>query len=100
MQLICIFCYSNSSFNKPHDYIITLDEGEIGLPDKYFYNRDQNDEVNNYDCFSFYYISLFITIVMYFSRLFELINSCYVILQLIWVNKIKNLVKICCSLLY
>ncbi|KAI8127873.1 Protein gone early [Lucilia cuprina] len=32
-------------FNKPHDYIITLDEGEIGLPDKYFYNRDQNDEI-------------------------------------------------------
>ncbi|XP_037814558.1 LOW QUALITY PROTEIN: protein gone early [Lucilia sericata] len=32
-------------FNKPHDYIITLDEGEIGLPDQYFYNRDQNDEI-------------------------------------------------------
>ena len=45
MQLMCVF-YSNYSFNKPHDYIITLDEGEIGLPDKYFYNRDQNDEVN------------------------------------------------------
>ncbi|KAM7349767.1 endothelin converting enzyme 1 isoform 2-T4 [Cochliomyia hominivorax] len=32
-------------FNKPYDYIIILDEGEIGLPDKYFYNRDQNDEI-------------------------------------------------------
>ncbi|XP_053949080.1 protein gone early isoform X1 [Anastrepha ludens] len=32
-------------FNKPHDYIITLDEGEIGLPDRYFYNIDQNDEI-------------------------------------------------------
>lgn len=32
-------------FNKPHDYIITLSEGDIGLPDKYFYNIDQNDEM-------------------------------------------------------
>ncbi|KAL9877928.1 protein gone early isoform X1 [Glossina fuscipes] len=32
-------------FNKPHDYIITLSEGDIGLPDKYFYNIDQNDEI-------------------------------------------------------
>ncbi|XP_013100824.1 protein gone early isoform X2 [Stomoxys calcitrans] len=32
-------------FSKPHDYIIALDEGEIGLPDKYFYNIDQNDEI-------------------------------------------------------
>uniref|UniRef100_A0A1I8NC68 Peptidase M13 N-terminal domain-containing protein n=1 Tax=Musca domestica TaxID=7370 RepID=A0A1I8NC68_MUSDO len=32
-------------FNKPHEYIITLDEGEFGLPDKYFYNADRNDEI-------------------------------------------------------
>ncbi|XP_036319212.1 protein gone early-like isoform X2 [Rhagoletis pomonella] len=32
-------------FNKPHEYIITLDEGEIGLPDRYFYSIDQNDEI-------------------------------------------------------
>uniref|UniRef100_A0A1A9ZIE6 DUF243 domain-containing protein n=1 Tax=Glossina pallidipes TaxID=7398 RepID=A0A1A9ZIE6_GLOPL len=32
-------------FNKPHDYIITLSEGDIGLPDKYFYNIDQDDEI-------------------------------------------------------
>ncbi|XP_075157462.1 endothelin converting enzyme 1 isoform X2 [Haematobia irritans] len=32
-------------FSKPHDYIIALDEGDLGLPDKYFYNIDQNDEI-------------------------------------------------------
>ncbi|XP_004520085.1 protein gone early isoform X2 [Ceratitis capitata] len=32
-------------YNKPHEYIVTLDEGEIGLPDRYFYSIDQNDEI-------------------------------------------------------
>ncbi|XP_018800589.1 PREDICTED: protein gone early isoform X1 [Bactrocera latifrons] len=32
-------------FNKPHEYIITLDEGEIGLPDRYFYSIDSNDPI-------------------------------------------------------
>ncbi|XP_037937155.1 protein gone early isoform X2 [Teleopsis dalmanni] len=32
-------------FKEPRDYIIVLDEGELGLPDKYFYNIDQNDEI-------------------------------------------------------
>ncbi|XP_067639210.1 protein gone early isoform X2 [Eurosta solidaginis] len=32
-------------FNKPHEYVVTLDEGEIGLPDRYFYSIDPNDEI-------------------------------------------------------
>ncbi|EDV35258.1 uncharacterized protein Dana_GF22288, isoform A [Drosophila ananassae] len=34
-----------NGFNNPHDYVITLDEGEIGLPDKYFYGTDVDEEV-------------------------------------------------------
>ncbi|XP_032593845.1 protein gone early isoform X2 [Drosophila grimshawi] len=34
-----------NSYNIPYDYIITLDEGELGLPDKYFYGPDADDEV-------------------------------------------------------
>lgn len=29
----------------PYDYIITLDEGQLGLPDKYFYGPDADEEV-------------------------------------------------------
>ncbi|KAH8261703.1 protein gone early isoform X1 [Drosophila bipectinata] len=34
-----------NGYNHPHDYVITLDEGEIGLPDKYFYGSDVDEEV-------------------------------------------------------
>ncbi|KAH8278155.1 hypothetical protein KR018_005339 [Drosophila ironensis] len=34
-----------NGYNHPHDYVITLDEGEIGLPDKYFYGTDVDEEV-------------------------------------------------------
>lgn len=32
-------------YTEPYDYIITLDAGDVGLPDEYFYNADINDEV-------------------------------------------------------
>ncbi|XP_052856396.1 protein gone early isoform X1 [Drosophila gunungcola] len=34
-----------NGYSNPHDYVITLDEGEIGLPDKYFYGNDADEEV-------------------------------------------------------
>jgi len=34
-----------NGYSNPHDYVITLDEGEIGLPDKYFYGDDADEEV-------------------------------------------------------
>lgn len=34
-----------NGFSNPHDYVITLDEGELGLPDKYFYGNDADEEV-------------------------------------------------------
>lgn len=34
-----------NSYTMPYDYIITLDEGELGLPDKYFYGPDADEEV-------------------------------------------------------
>ncbi|XP_060663119.1 protein gone early isoform X1 [Drosophila nasuta] len=38
-----------NSYTIPYDYIITLDEGELGLPDKYFYGPDADiDVVNGY----------------------------------------------------
>ncbi|KAL7744902.1 hypothetical protein ACLKA6_007179 [Drosophila palustris] len=36
-----------NSYTIPYDYIITLDEGELGLPDKYFYGPDADMEVVN-----------------------------------------------------
>ncbi|XP_030381472.1 protein gone early isoform X2 [Scaptodrosophila lebanonensis] len=35
----------DSAYNNPHDSIIILDEGDIGLPDKYFYSSDADNEV-------------------------------------------------------
>ncbi|XP_055840885.1 protein gone early [Episyrphus balteatus] len=32
-------------YTEPYDYIITLDAGDVGLPDEFFYNVDTNDEV-------------------------------------------------------
>ncbi|XP_055915562.1 protein gone early [Eupeodes corollae] len=32
-------------YNEPYDYIITLDAGDVGLPDEFFYNVDSSDEV-------------------------------------------------------
>ncbi|TDG43766.1 hypothetical protein AWZ03_009833 [Drosophila navojoa] len=34
-----------NSYNVPYDYVITLDEGEVGLPDKFFYGPDADEEV-------------------------------------------------------
>lgn len=34
-----------NGYSNPHDYVITLDEGEVGLPDKYFYGNDADEEV-------------------------------------------------------
>lgn len=34
-----------NSYNVPYDYVITLDEGEVGLPDKFFYAPDADEEV-------------------------------------------------------
>lgn len=34
-----------NSYTMPYDYIITLDEGELGLPDKFFYGPDADEEV-------------------------------------------------------
>lgn len=34
-----------NSYTMPYDYIITLDEGELGLPDKYFYAAHADEEV-------------------------------------------------------
>ncbi|XP_023166573.2 protein gone early isoform X1 [Drosophila hydei] len=34
-----------NSYNVPYDYVITLDEGDVGLPDKFFYGPDADEEV-------------------------------------------------------
>ncbi|XP_017851911.1 protein gone early isoform X2 [Drosophila busckii] len=34
-----------NGYTIPHDYVITLTEGEVGLPDKYFYGPDADEEV-------------------------------------------------------
>ncbi|KAH8373206.1 hypothetical protein KR009_002526 [Drosophila setifemur] len=34
-----------NGYTNPHDYVITLDEGDIGLPDKYFYGSQVDEEV-------------------------------------------------------
>ncbi|XP_068154731.1 protein gone early isoform X1 [Drosophila tropicalis] len=34
-----------NGYNSPYDYVITLDEGEIGMPDKYFYSSGADEEV-------------------------------------------------------
>lgn len=31
--------------NKPFDYIITIDKGDVGFPDEFFYNLDNKHEV-------------------------------------------------------
>ncbi|XP_022211833.2 protein gone early isoform X2 [Drosophila obscura] len=35
----------DNGYSNPHDYVITIDEGQIGLPDKYFYGPDADEEV-------------------------------------------------------